>query len=326
VNKPKAVLISDVHYNISTLPLADAAMNAALRKAEELGVPCIVAGDLHDTKAMLRGECVAAMLNTLNSAKCQLYVLIGNHDLINEKGKAHSLEFLRSDINVISSPTEIDGIYFIPYEHDAAAIQAELKSIPKGSTIIMHTGLLSANMGHYVKDTTSLPPETFDGFRVISGHYHQAQTIKCGKTGLFSYIGNPYTLNFGEALDGPKGFQILMEDGSLEQVVLPLRRHIVLEADYQNLPNLSAYRPEDLIRVKVTGPKSELVKLEKDSFGRSNFKLDLVPTAPAVVIEPTPLHTAQDILDALIENSSETLEFKGKLKTLWRSLLSQDDN
>ena len=78
---PRAVLISDVHYNLQTLPLADAAMRQAIQKANELQVPLIVAGDLHDTKANLRGECINAMLETFNTCEQDIYFLIGNHDL-----------------------------------------------------------------------------------------------------------------------------------------------------------------------------------------------------------------------------------------------------
>src|ERR1700722_9570126 len=96
VRKPIAVLISDVHYNLQTLPLADAAMRQAVFKANTLDVPLIVAGDLHDTKANLRGECIKAMLNTLSLTKHRAHILIGNHDKINEKSPLteNSLHFL----------------------------------------------------------------------------------------------------------------------------------------------------------------------------------------------------------------------------------------
>ena len=61
---PIAVLISDVHYNLQNLKVADAAMNLAIDKALDLGIDLIVAGDLHDTKANLRGECVSVMRKT----------------------------------------------------------------------------------------------------------------------------------------------------------------------------------------------------------------------------------------------------------------------
>ena len=62
---PTAVLISDVHYSLQTLPLADKVMRMAIDKANSLGVPLIVAGDLHDTKANMRAECVNAMIRDI---------------------------------------------------------------------------------------------------------------------------------------------------------------------------------------------------------------------------------------------------------------------
>ena len=80
MSKPIAVLISDVHYNLTTLPLADAAMRQAIAEANSLGVPLIVAGDLHDTKANLRGECVNAMIEAFAMLDHGCYILRGNHD------------------------------------------------------------------------------------------------------------------------------------------------------------------------------------------------------------------------------------------------------
>lgn len=320
--RPRAVLVADVHYNVHTLPLADAAMRAALRKAEELGVPCIVAGDLHDTKALLRGECVSAMLATFGEAKCRVVVIPGNHDRINEKGKAHALDFLRHLVDLVEVPThDSSDLYFVPYESDNATLQLVLNGIPAGATIIMHTGVLGAAMGHYVKDTSSLPPEAFRHRRVISGHYHRAQDIKCGDEGLFSYIGNPYTLTFGEAQDGPKGFRILMDDGSLPLIELPLRRHIVHTIPYTDILDLSIHHPDDLIWVKVHGPKSKLIKLDKAAFGRTNFKLDLIPDEDAATPQPkTDTQSGEQILDSLIDRLGDTADHKTYLKNLWREL------
>ena len=99
--KPVAVLISDVHYNLNNLKLADAAMRQATDKAQILGVPFIVAGDLHDTKANLRGECVNAILETFSHLKLKALVLVGNHDKINEKSEDNALGFLEGHVNFI---------------------------------------------------------------------------------------------------------------------------------------------------------------------------------------------------------------------------------
>ena len=45
--KSKAVIINDIHYNLKTLPLADAALRQSINKANELKIPLIIAGDFN---------------------------------------------------------------------------------------------------------------------------------------------------------------------------------------------------------------------------------------------------------------------------------------
>jgi len=78
--------------------------------------------------------------------------------------------------------------------------------------------------------------------------------------------------------------------------------------------------------MRVTGPKSELEKLNKIDignalFGSASFKLDLIPTKDAPASEKAaPTLSSAEQLDALIDASSETPERKIMLKYLWRSL------
>lgn len=340
--KPIAVLTADVHYNQNTLSVADAAMNQAIDKANELGVPFIVAGDLHDTKAILRGECIKTMIATFERAQVPVYVIVGNHCKINEKGNDHSLEFLRPFVTqIVDSPVYLTRVsahednldsWLIPYYSDAAELQALLDTLPKGSRLIMHQGLMGAQMGHYVVDKTSLPPEAFADFRVISGHYHKAQDIKTGRprkgaVGLFSYIGNPYSLSFGEAHDGPKGFQILFSDGLMEQVPTNLRRHIIRECSVETLAvETLDCQPDDLLWLKIKGPASELAKIKKKEIGQtllghSNFKLDLIPTDSNKIDDKADGLQDTEILDMLIGAMPDSEDHRAYLKKLWREIL-----
>lgn len=333
---PVAVLIADVHYSISTLPLADAAMRQAINYANDRGLRLIVAGDLHDTKAQMRGECVSAMLDTFTRCVKRPTVLVGNHCRLHEKSKSHSLEFLRGLADIVTHPVHLytSDMFCVPYESDPVVLKEWLETVPeKGSTLIMHQGVQTASMGHYVQDKSSLPKEAFADFRVVSGHYHMRQDIKCGKprkgaVGLFSYIGNPFTLNFGEANDPAKGFQVLYSDGSLKHVPTYLRKHIIvttsLPGALESIPN---YIPGDLVWIKVNGPRSQLAKLNKNEmgqrlFGHSNFKLDLIPSDP---VETKALdadkHTDAELMDALIARTGETPEQATNLKSLWRELM-----
>lgn len=350
---PKAVLISDEHYTPSSLPIAHAAMQQALKKAEELEVPLISCGDLLDSKAVIRAECANALIELFSGAQTRIIVLVGNHTLINEKGSEHSLNFLSPYADVIGEHKfdEELGLWLIPYQSSQDKLKLILSGCAKGSTIIMHQGVLGADMGHYVKDSSSLPIETFKDFRVVSGHYHKAQDIKCSgdaqitkvnrKTGvitaktleypnsigIFSYVGSPYTTSFSEANDGPKGFRILYSDGTLESVPTNLRKHIVLDRPILTaLTPVPEYNPGDLVWFKLRGPKVALDECNKDHigkklFGHSNFKLDKIPDEEVYSNEIEKDLKDSEILDNLIDSTLADADQKKVLKGLWREVV-----
>ena len=329
--KSKAVIISDVHYNMTNLPLADAAMEQAITLANLRGTPLIIAGDLHDTKANLRGECVHAMITAVSRAKHVVYILRGNHDQISEKSQAHSLEFLRPYATIIDYEQEHLGLHFIPYANDPSCIRAYLSQVPVGSTLIMHQGIKDANSGEYYQDKSAITHADVADYRVISGHYHYRQVIGTGKGNTFSYVGNPYTLNFGEASDPQKGFQVLHEDGSLEFIPTNLRRHVVINVIINDKGDLIADKrtanPEDLVWVKVTGDAHKIAEWGKESIGRAlflpgAFRYEATPDVTQTQSDTLSSSLRQaDLLDKMIDESNLPDERKKALKDLWKELL-----
>lgn len=346
MSSPIAVLISDVHYNINTLEIADKAMRLAIDKANDLYVPLVVCGDLHDTKANLRGECVNAIIQTFNSCELKATVLVGNHDKINEKSKDNSLGFLKGHVNfIVDKPGSfdaelIDGSaplgHVIPYYHDSEELKKYLLTISKGSRLIMHQGVIGSNAGHYIQDKSALPKELFSDFRVISGHYHARQDIETGRpqkngVGLWSYLGNPYTLSFGEAKDPEKGFHILYDDGMLEFIPTNLRRHIIHETDptVLGLATCPKVRKEDLLWVKVTGQSELREKFTKEYVREwlgihkdQGFKFDYYSLETKAKIDTPKNQTQAEVLDELIQSLTNTSEEqKIRIKQLWKDLL-----
>lgn len=344
MSNPIACIISDVHYNIQTLPLADVAMRQAIKKANDLQVPLIIAGDLHDTKANMRAECVNAMIKTFNTLEQDAYVLVGNHDKINEKSTEHSLNFLKNEhgnvVLVVDSPGffnelgAINGnsIHLIPYQYDVEVLRSYLKKVDHDSCLIMHQGLQGSDSGEYIQDKSALTHEDVKDFRVISGHYHARQDIKVGRprkgaVGLFSYIGNPYTLGFGEANHPEKGFQILNDDGTLEFVPTNLRKHIIWELQYDS-QNKILVRPSsnDLLWVKVLGNKEQLSNTTKKMISDNykldqDFRLDLIPTDEVSTYQKKTKDMSQnEILDDIIDSKDLSDIKKQELKELWKNL------
>jgi DNA repair exonuclease SbcCD nuclease subunit len=343
--KPTAVLISDVHYSVHTLSLADVVMRQAIQRANDLGVHLIVAGDIHDTKANLRGECVKAMIDTIQLCKITPIILVGNHDKINEKSEEHSLEFLRPYAHIVDKPNLYRGDktqnyeYCVPYQYDLTEFISVLTNIPKGSRIIMHQGLKNSLSGEYVLDRTAVPNEWVQDYRVISGHYHTRQDIKTGilqegAVGTFSYIGNPYTLNFGEAKDPTKGFQILMDDGSLEFVPTNLRKHtkIMINLDWRISTNdFEPYNctKDDILWFNITGPQYLLDRYTKTDLKKEyNLIQDFRVTYNRTDGKTSDIHDSQimnqdqrELLNTIIDDMTNTDDIcKIRLKEMVRQI------
>lgn len=326
-----------MHYDIKTLTVADSAMRKAIKTAEELDIPLMITGDIHETKANLRGECTNAMIETFQQARCEINLIIGNHDKINEKSKEHSLNFLAPHCNfIITEPRKFsfEGFFFylIPYYHDVTELRTYLKTLPKGSTLIMHQGLRGSNAGEYFNDRTALSKEDVEDFRVISGHYHCRQDIQTGKlrpgaVGLWSFIGNPFTKDFNECNDPEKGYQILFDDGTLEFVSSHERKHVKIKMSIDDLKKIDITKKDspidkgDIVWIVVEGSSDKLTAVTKESLGLPQpFRLELVSTD-----DLTPGEAPKKLdFDSVIDSASIETERKPRLKDLWKGLISED--
>lgn len=327
------VAISDLHFDLTPLAVAKAALRGALDEAERLNIPLVIAGDLNNTKAIIRAEVANAIIEILATARVPVYILEGNHDKINEKGQEHGLNYLRPYAKVIDKLESLDEVdpkfYALPYQNSVEQLKKYLEHIPAGSVVIMHQGVRGALMGDYKRDDTSIEPELLADFTCISGHYHKHQTI-----GTLTYIGSPYTITFTEATDGPKGFMVINHDGTYERRILNLRKHVIIETDIDTLNKaddagadpFELPNPGDLIWLKVRGPYTDLEKLKKRDigkwlFGHSNFKFDKIYTDDPRLESRTDNLTDEQVFDAVIDETDETPEQKAYLKALWREVL-----
>lgn len=342
-NKPIAVVISDIHYNINTLAVADHCLNLAVNKANSLKIPLVIAGDLHDTKANIRGECVKAVLDTLHRCHEVPYVLVGNHDKLNEKSENDSLEFIRS-YNIIRKPLyeKLFDCHFIPYQHDVDDLRKILGMIPKGSRLIIHQGCHGALPGGGSFDRSALSEADYAPFTVISGHYHDHKTFKTKNgalEGRFTYVGNPFTLDFSEASHREKGFIILNEDFSFEFVPTNVRKHVVInltvdemnfilsKINLEQVRNSRTVSDMDKFLVKITGYQRELLKVKKSVIREilalpEDFRLDLIPSDPKAISNAVSSDSALKIFDTLVDNNETlALEDKKAIKDLWRKYM-----
>lgn len=334
-SKPLAVLLSDVHFSLKNLEIASAALLQAQFKAALMKIPLVISGDLHDTKANLRGECTNKLVERFSVKDApETIVLVGNHDLINEKSKEHSLNFLKPYATVVDVPQlgyiGDKQVLLIPYQTDPNDFLLILKDEDmQADLVICHQGLTGADMGDYIQDKSAVSVKDLvikDGARIISGHYHNRQTTMLPNGGKWDYVGAPFTTSFGEAKDLPKGFQILYDDGSLEFVPTKLRKHVVIEIDTDFNVKNEVYLPRlnDPVWVKMSGPKDKLAQMTKDKIREKlfvegmQFKLDLIPDKVEIAKRDNKPRTSEQLYDSMIETSNLEPSTRDRLKATWR--------
>jgi len=324
---PIAVIITDIHFHLNTIKEASEVLLQAGHSAKVLNVPLLILGDTNDTKGVLRAECINTMIecfSILKRERVTSYLLVGNHDKINEKSKEHTLNFLKPFVDVVETPRLVSSLgQLIPYQDDPLEFSRIMSTTPAGVRVFMHQGVIGANMGEYVLDRSAVSSSLFENNKAYSGHYHLRHQV-----GNVLFVGNPYTKSFAESEDGPKGFTILYSDDTTHLVPTNLRRHVVLNLHLNDLHRpVEGVNPRDLVWVKLSGPEHIISKINPASagltlFGSPIYKLTLFPDDAKTKVEVASTTTQEQLFDHLIDNSSYEEEEKGRLRKLWRSLVS----
>lgn len=330
-SKPLFVGISDLHFNLQNLRVATQCLYKAINVAEQLQIPLVIAGDTNDTKGSLRAEIVNCLIEILSSTKILVYVIVGNHDLINEKGEEHSLNFLKPYAVVIDEPKwdHYSNFFMIPYQSDKDKLVEILKTVPNDIITVMHQGFLGAHMGEYIKDTSSIDTARVAHLKVFSGHYHTHQTI-----GTITYFGTAYTTSFSEASDPKKGFLVVNSDGSYDKVYTKVRKHIItdLQVDEIDFTALQVSSVEsfsiNLVKLRLYGPKEKLNVLDikllhQLTSNPAMLKIEKIYSEVKIPAEIS-LNTKSVAtkFDDLIDNAyPKTADV---LKTTWKSVAYED--
>ena len=249
-------------------------------KIEELGQPTIILGDLFDTKEILRGSCLNLVFNKLKQSKLHFTILVGNHDLFRLDQAEHALEVLKELPNV----TIIDSIQkhktlpfiFFPYIHDKACLKEKLTEIADKNLIAFgHFEVSGFDFGNgHICEDSQITYKDFSGFkRVISGHFHKFQ-----QTGIFTYLGTPFSHSFGEANQTKVLGMYNAELDTLELLSTDFPKHVSLKLDTskdtfsKELSDFVTTYSKDLIRIQLYGSPEDIAKLDKTKFQGFNIK------------------------------------------------------
>lgn len=187
-------------------------------------------GDFFESRKGISGDVlyytlkIAKMLNSLN---IQIIFNYGNHDLYNpnehEKGLLNIFTPFEN-IKIIEQPHKLllDNfrIFFMPY-FEGECLENKLKELSeisekkndKKSILLSHLGY---------EQLTAEVTKNFD--LLLNGHFHDIEKFPKGM-----YIGSCFQQNFSE--DKYKGFSILYDDLSVEQILFESKEYIIQSID-----------------------------------------------------------------------------------------------
>lgn len=260
----KILFVGDPHLKITKFELAKnflTWLNSTIASTK----PDLIVnlGDTFDTHAVLRSEVMSEFIlhveHTLSLGIEYVY-LLGNHDMYKPNdSKYHALKPLKNKIkgfHVIDEITSLNGITYVPYQHDISKFPTQTHSI-----CVAHQTFKGADYGD-VTTSDGVDPVSVSADVIISGHIHKKQVL-----GKVIYPGTPFSQNAND-INQVKGL-LLFDTDSFEQMFIPcplpmwkglkceLSPSFTIETMHQLL--IQNLNNTDHWLVEITGPRAEIV-------------------------------------------------------------------
>ena len=236
----KILLIGDPHFKVSNCIETNQLHKETIKYIQNTDLDFVVIlGDVLDTheKIHIRPLCRAVNYITSIAKLIKTYVLIGNHDRLNNNvflTDDHPFSGLKNTENIII----VDKVYqennfiFVPYVYPGR-FQEALETIdfkPNKQFIFAHQEFKGVKMGAFVSEIGDGWPEDYP--YVFSGHIHDFQQVQKN----ILYTGTPFQHGFSDSCDK---FLVLIEtndyDYTMEKVYLDIIKKRVLQIDFNQL-------------------------------------------------------------------------------------------
>lgn len=280
---------------------------------ESQGFPVIWMGDLLDNKEVIRGKCLNAWFEYLRSSKLNHIIIVGNHDWFNLECQDHSLKSLSalSNVTIVDRPMELNGIWFLPYEHKLDKLRSQISHLPEGSVLFSHMDVKSFDYGNGYLAESGLDLEDLKKFKlVVSGHYHAYQ-----QRDNLVYIGTPFSHSFGET-DQVKYIGFFDESKSTLSIVpTTMPRHLTLEIDLDEPPEMGELHEyfdkhyDDYVRVLLYGTQGQIAGFNKSTGLVDSSRIRWIP-------KPTETSTDGISLDEGIDNKTQFTKWAQDIRKL----------
>lgn len=333
------MLLTDTHLKRDNGNLVKSIVRQCIDLAIEIGVQKIIhVGDWFDISSgkmvagkFIHGQPESCLHDTIEmfgwfaEHNISFYIVPGNHEKSNRDSENSYLDIFSNypNINVLRSHSDMVDLgdsthaYSLPYFTNSYVDR--LKSIsPNGSRNILltHKGVDGARNNDGSKVESDAQECLFDKFDlVLCGDYHNKHSVNS----KIHYIGSAYQANFGE--DEEKGFTILYDDLSFDQIISDFPKFIKYEIDLINLNSndiqqlIKEKESGDNIKIEITGDSEKLKSFDKTEL--ESFGIQTVLKSPESIISKSEdnsiIYDKESIIDSFVmfckENEFELDEY-----------------
>ena len=268
------LVIGDPHIKLDNIPETDLCIQKLTELAQEKKPDIIVIlGDVLDTHERLHTVPLNKAYELIDKMRSitLTYVLVGNHDAINNQiflTKNHWLNAMKEWENVVivdtvmSFETNSGNFIFVPYVPPGRFEEAlgTFKNWDSNTCCIFaHQEFFGCKMGAIVSVEGDKWP--IDYPNIISGHIHSNQTPQKN----VYYPGSMLQHAFGESSKNIIAY-LTFEDSStykLEEINLNLPRKKIVYMDVENIDKYQIPETKDKIKITVSGGYDQFKALKK---------------------------------------------------------------
>lgn len=284
----KYIIWGDLHLKNNCIDR----LKVLFKEATELNLPLIILGDLLDTKEVIRGACLNAYYCLFKAYKLPIIALVGNHDLFNLDTTEHSLEVLKElpNVTIVDQYYSENNMHFFPYTKDIKGLQdkiAKLK-LKSNSTLFLHQGVIGFDYGNgKVADGSGhgeLDAKILKKCKVVSGHFH-----KFAQKGNITFLGTPWTNNFGESNNECRYGIYDSELASFERFIFTNDKfptHKTFKINLDQGESIPEFNPElDIVRVVLSGSEDKVKDFKKKDYTGVKFIENVTEVSYSGVID-----------------------------------------
>lgn len=309
---PTTILfIGDPHFQISNIQEVDLFLEKIINLATKKNPDIIViAGDILHTHERLHTLALNKAYELIDNMRkiTKTYVLVGNHDYINNQQfltNNHWMNGLKEwnntiiVDNVIKETNNNEKFIFVPYVPPGRFEEA-LKTLKdewiNASCIFAHQEFAGCKMGAIV----SIEGDKWDIKNpiVISGHIHSKQQPQKN----IYYSGSAMQHAFGESEKNIIAFFSFTKDQyELEEIDLELPRKKIVYMNVEEIDTYNIPETEDQIKVTLKGDYNEFKAVKKTK----KYK-NLVDKGVKVVFKPQKEKVIQNNTEEKVESNNTT--------------------